>query len=83
VKWAVELLGHEFDLEDVRTLFTSGAVRVEIIDESTTVIVANDFEGLTESVQVREAAKHLIDLINGVLFLRDAARSPPSSRMCP
>jgi hypothetical protein len=76
VKWAIELLGEDFDLEDARTLFASGTVRTETIEGNTTVLVADDFESLIDSFQVREGAKSLIDLINGVLFLHDAARSP-------
>jgi hypothetical protein len=76
VKWAVELLGEDFDLHDARELFASGAVRVETLASSKTVLIADDFESLTEVLQVREAAKRLIDLINGALFLHDAARNP-------
>jgi hypothetical protein len=53
----------------------SGKIRVEIIEDTIAVLVADDFESLTESIQVREAAKSLIDLINGLLFLHDGARS--------
>jgi hypothetical protein len=47
VKWAVELLGEDFDVQDARTLFTSGTARIETIEGNATVLVADDFESLT------------------------------------
>jgi hypothetical protein len=73
--WAVELLGHEFDLQDASELFASGGVRVESLDDKR-VLLADDLGSLTNATQVHEAAKRLVDLVNGALFLHDAAREP-------
>jgi hypothetical protein len=64
MRWGVELLGESFDLDLARTLFASGTIRVEKIEGITaTVLVADDFESLTECVQVRAGAKSLTDFI--------------------
>ncbi len=76
MKWAVELLGKDIDLQDALALFAGGRIRVETIEHNKTVLVADDFEPLTDRIEVRGAAKAIVDLINGALFLHDSARSP-------
>lgn len=76
MKWAVELKGHNFDLQKAKELFASGSLRVETIGNSELVLVSDDFESLSNSVQVLEKAKEKLGLINGVLFLHDTARKP-------
>lgn len=78
-RWAVELQGEQFDLDDVRKLLVSGPFRashLEINGIKYTALFADELEHLKASGDVAEAARHIVDLVNGVLFLHDTARSP-------
>jgi hypothetical protein len=80
-RWAVALEGEPFDLEDVRELFADLAdIRIctinVSIDRNPTVLMAEAFEQLDDTMKVIEASKPLIDLINGILFVRETSRKP-------
>jgi hypothetical protein len=77
----VSLEGEPFDLEDARELFADLAdIRISTInvsiDRDPTVLMAEAFEQLDDTVKVIEASKLLIDLINGILFVREPNRKP-------
>jgi hypothetical protein len=76
MRWAVELVGEHIDLDTARELFKDGAIRIETLDDNAAVLVADEFETLLKLLEVYEAAKSLVDLINGALFLHDASRIP-------
>jgi hypothetical protein len=76
MKWVIELFGDPFNLEDARNLFETGKVRIETFEGFRTVLAADEFEGLVDVIDVRDAAKNMVDLINGALFLHDQDRKP-------
>src|SRR5437588_4869876 len=83
-RWAVSLEGEAFDLEDARDLFAAtAAIRVCTIsvpvNRNPTVLLAETFNHLDTPLKVTEASKPLVDLINGILFVRDPSRKPLSA----
>jgi hypothetical protein len=83
-RWAVSLEGEAFDLEDARDLFAAtAAIRVCTInvpvDRNPTVLLAEAFDHLDIPLKVTEASKPLVDLINGILFVREPSRKPLST----
>jgi hypothetical protein len=81
-RWAVALEGDAFDIEDARDLFAQSddVIQVRIIevapDRNPTVLLAKEFESLTNSSEVFEASSRIFDFLNGIMFLRDVARKP-------
>jgi hypothetical protein len=80
-RWAVELLGDEFDLSGACAFFERGEnVRVQISQlvtgRSATILMTNDFEELASAVEVNDASKPIADFLNGILFVTDQKRKP-------
>ncbi|HZD02990.1 MAG TPA: hypothetical protein VFA46_23200 [Actinomycetes bacterium] len=68
VRWQAELVGHEFDLDDLRTQFSEPHARVR--DENGHFYLeASEFEPLADFDSVRAAAHRLLDRINGAMRL--------------
>lgn len=80
-RWAVALEGDAFDIEDARDLFVQPEeVQVRVIevapDRNPTVLLAKDFESLSNHSEVFEASRRIFDFLNGIMFVRDLARKP-------
>ena len=80
-RWAVALEGDAFDIEDARNLFAQhDEVQVRVIEvapeRNPTVLLAKEFEPLTNHSEVFEASARIFDFLNGIMFVRDLAREP-------
>src|SRR5436309_1611155 len=80
-RWGVALEGDAFDIEDARDLFAQhDEVQVRIIeitpDRNPTVLLAKDFESLSNHSEVLEASRRIFDFLNGIMFVRDRVRKP-------
>jgi hypothetical protein len=77
--WAVALEGDAFDIEDAHDLFAQHEeVQVRIIevaaDRKATVLVAKEFESLSNHSEVFEASQRIFDFLNGIMFVLDPRR---------
>ena len=80
-RWAVVLQGDEWELDEARYLFGSKSeVRVCKAElprtKRETVLLAREFENLSDAFQVHISAQRILALVNGILFIDDSARSP-------
>jgi hypothetical protein len=80
-KWAVDLMGDEFDLKAARELFKNGkktCIREQQIQTGrhATLMMTHGFEDLSSATEVDEAAGLLTDFLNGILFVTDESRKP-------
>lgn len=80
-RWAVSLTStNELDLKIARALFEVDDPQVREITIFTgqvkTVLVADQFDTMTDAAAVSEASSPIIDAINGICFISDAARTP-------
>jgi hypothetical protein len=86
-RWAVALEGEPFDLEDANELFADTPAicirKINVpVDRNPTVLMADVFEQLDDAANVLEASNPLVDLINGILFVRACAQATEIGR-CP
>jgi hypothetical protein len=80
-RWAVALASHDgIDLKLARVLFEIGEPQVgEIIvftGRVETALFSDQFDAMTDASVVADASSPMIDAINGICFIHDAARSP-------
>lgn len=82
-RWAIALEGSPIDLKNASRFFgntSSRSVRIGTIETSSgrtfPALFAASFETLSEHEDVQKEGHHLLDLINGVLFVGDRGREP-------
>jgi hypothetical protein len=78
-RWAVRLSGEMIDLQEAAELFRSGGqiVRAGVLpDQEATVLLADEFEQLRETVEVHDTAQRILNPLNAILYLEDPARNP-------
>lgn len=77
-KWAVAVEGDEQDLQDAAELFAVGKVTVRrgVVTSGDAVLLAEEIELLQSVEEVRDAAERMINVVNGILFLEEPARTP-------
>jgi hypothetical protein len=68
-RWRVQLVGHEFDLEDLPQWFTSPRLTVVRDSDATYWLESTDWDHLTEAVGVRAEADRRIPELNGAARL--------------
>jgi hypothetical protein len=80
-RWAVALTSDDdIDLKIARALFKIGEPKVGEITVFTgrvaTALFSDQFDTMTDASVVADASSPIIDAINGICFIHDAARSP-------
>lgn len=80
-KWAVVLEGDELDLKEARYLFNwqsdTQVCEIELRSEQVrTTVISTEFESLSDGREVHATAQHVVDLMNGLLFVADLQRAP-------
>lgn len=68
-EWMVRLQGHEFDMEELSTHFTSAARNVKRDEDGYYYLRSSDFNKLTDPSAVRERALEMLGQMNGAVKL--------------
>ena len=69
MKWKVELIGDNFDLEDLLEWFDGSEIKIAKEGDKY-FLKSNSFELLNNSSEIRRSALHLVTLINGMCRLK-------------
>ena len=72
-RWRVQLVGHEFDLEELPRWFTSPRIQVVRESDATYRLESADWDYLSDGVEVRAAADNLMPELNGAAKLMNSS----------